>query len=518
MKPSFTWDILQIEPTTEEPVIKRAYFALLKIYTPEAYPAEFQKLREAYEAALQSCRDPQRSERAQAGTLETEQIQPQASTNVEAAEPEADSLAFQLFSRLTPLIEAGDLERLDQLLTETLRQSQWWAGPATLDELNLRLIDYFENCQTALPDLLVCLYHHLEWQTRLSSLQGRYPGEKLANFQTRLALALSQARQARLEAILQEFIEALARYPFEYALKELKRDLAAYQREAPDVESQMEAFLFKWLGQSPLKGYDYLGFCHEMLSRIQLKPEHTLFLEKAEYDHVLIRMEKEQQGVELKTELQPHKSRKPDDGPSDYEGVGRAVAFLFVAALKVAFIIFLVAPKSPSIGAAETETAPVKRPRLADAVLKGRSDLIGPLVQAGANPDEMLPYSHVRVIQYATRQGDIDVVRKLLEQGAQVDALDESKQRTALIEAVNRGNQELTELLIAHNADPTLQPADGISALELAVKQNQPTMVKLLLSTKQYDWHSPEHQKALERAKEMGVEELLQALQAPVGY
>lgn len=46
------WAILEIEATTNERQIKRAYAKLIARYHPEEYPEKFQQIREAYEAAL----------------------------------------------------------------------------------------------------------------------------------------------------------------------------------------------------------------------------------------------------------------------------------------------------------------------------------------------------------------------------------------------------------------------------------------------------------------------------------
>lgn len=46
------WEILEIGPTTDISVIKRAYAVLAKKYHPEQYPEEFLNLRNAYEAAM----------------------------------------------------------------------------------------------------------------------------------------------------------------------------------------------------------------------------------------------------------------------------------------------------------------------------------------------------------------------------------------------------------------------------------------------------------------------------------
>lgn len=46
------WKMLEIEPTKDVAIIKRAYAALAKKYHPEQYPEEFLNLRNAYEAAM----------------------------------------------------------------------------------------------------------------------------------------------------------------------------------------------------------------------------------------------------------------------------------------------------------------------------------------------------------------------------------------------------------------------------------------------------------------------------------
>lgn len=46
------WDILEIEPTTDTVVIKKAYAEKLKLHHPEDDPEGFQRVRQAYESAL----------------------------------------------------------------------------------------------------------------------------------------------------------------------------------------------------------------------------------------------------------------------------------------------------------------------------------------------------------------------------------------------------------------------------------------------------------------------------------
>ena len=48
----YFWEILQIEPTNEKKAIKRAYAKLVKQYKPENSPEAYQKIREAYDDAM----------------------------------------------------------------------------------------------------------------------------------------------------------------------------------------------------------------------------------------------------------------------------------------------------------------------------------------------------------------------------------------------------------------------------------------------------------------------------------
>ena len=63
------WEILQIEPTDDEGIIKRAYASLARKYNPEEHPREFLRVREAYEAALAYARQSAGSEDERAGWM-----------------------------------------------------------------------------------------------------------------------------------------------------------------------------------------------------------------------------------------------------------------------------------------------------------------------------------------------------------------------------------------------------------------------------------------------------------------
>jgi len=80
----------------------------------------------------------------------------------------------------------------------------------------------------------------------------------------------------------------------------------------------------------------------------------------------------------------------------------------------------------------------------------------------------------------ATRAGDLNRVSALLDQGADVDSLDEHGQ-TALMNAVYRGDLELTQLLIQRGADLNRTAKYRLTALMLAVINNRAELVRLIV-------------------------------------
>lgn len=59
------WKLLQIEPTTDQDLIKKAYAGQTRIYHPEENPEEFMRLREAYKLAMQWAEEKPQSLQAQ---------------------------------------------------------------------------------------------------------------------------------------------------------------------------------------------------------------------------------------------------------------------------------------------------------------------------------------------------------------------------------------------------------------------------------------------------------------------
>jgi ankyrin repeat protein len=77
----------------------------------------------------------------------------------------------------------------------------------------------------------------------------------------------------------------------------------------------------------------------------------------------------------------------------------------------------------------------------------------------------------------AARTGDISTVRRLLKQGADLEARDEGG-RTALARAADCGDTEIVKLLLAKGADPEAGQIVGEEVLRDATKMGNARKVK----------------------------------------
>jgi ankyrin repeat protein len=81
----------------------------------------------------------------------------------------------------------------------------------------------------------------------------------------------------------------------------------------------------------------------------------------------------------------------------------------------------------------------------------------------------------------AVWHGHVDVVRLLLERGAEINQADDSTGGTALHLAVARGHEEVVSLLLTSGADPSIKGYRGKTALMLALLGGYVAVVLLLL-------------------------------------
>lgn len=85
------YEILGIQDDADEKTIKRAYFKLIRVYTPEKDPERFQEIRAAYERLLEEINKPK-------GELQLEF-------------PADDQFALRMFDQIQQLLEEGDYAR-----------------------------------------------------------------------------------------------------------------------------------------------------------------------------------------------------------------------------------------------------------------------------------------------------------------------------------------------------------------------------------------------------------------------
>jgi len=94
----------------------------------------------------------------------------------------------------------------------------------------------------------------------------------------------------------------------------------------------------------------------------------------------------------------------------------------------------------------------------------GDIEIISYLINAGAD----LEAGNSSALFHAARRERMEVVKLLLEKGANPNSRTKSYQTTPLMAAASYGNTEICKLLISYKADPRLQNKAGKSAIDNA--------------------------------------------------
>ncbi|KAF6270378.1 ankyrin repeat domain 23 [Rhinolophus ferrumequinum] len=158
----------------------------------------------------------------------------------------------------------------------------------------------------------------------------------------------------------------------------------------------------------------------------------------------------------------------------------------------------------------------LRRTALHWACLKGHSQLVNKLLEAGATVDARDLLDRTPVF-WACRGGHLDILKQLLNQGAQVNARDKIWS-TPLHVAVRTGHCECLEHLIACGAHMDAQDKEGDTALHEAVRHGHYRAMKvLLLYGAQLDVRNRASVTPVQLARDWqrGIQE---ALQAHVGH
>jgi uncharacterized protein len=104
---------------------------------------------------------------------------------------------------------------------------------------------------------------------------------------------------------------------------------------------------------------------------------------------------------------------------------------------------------------------------LVAAAKAGRSDAVAESLQRGADVDAVDAKFHATAVMWAAHEGHADILRLLLDHGADLQARKPSGE-TALWYAAQQGQLGTTQILLQAGADPLPVARSGVSAAAVA--------------------------------------------------
>jgi uncharacterized protein len=121
--------------------------------------------------------------------------------------------------------------------------------------------------------------------------------------------------------------------------------------------------------------------------------------------------------------------------------------------------------------------------RFADAIERGDLAAVKALVDAGNPADSPIDYGEegVTPLYRAAGRGRTDIVRYLIEKGANVNFRTKEWGHTPLYEAASSGFDDVVELLLAAGADPKAKDRNGYTAFAVAALGGQVDVAEVLL-------------------------------------
>ncbi|KAI9594733.1 ankyrin repeat-containing domain protein [Syncephalis fuscata] len=115
------------------------------------------------------------------------------------------------------------------------------------------------------------------------------------------------------------------------------------------------------------------------------------------------------------------------------------------------------------------------------AAQQGDLSAIRQLIESGDNKVNDRDFQNVTALHWASINSRLEIVRYLLDQGAEVDAVGGDLLATPLHWACRKGHLPISALLLERGANPGLKDAQGFNALHLAVHSSNAFLVLYML-------------------------------------
>ncbi len=110
----------------------------------------------------------------------------------------------------------------------------------------------------------------------------------------------------------------------------------------------------------------------------------------------------------------------------------------------------------------------------------GHLDVLKFLLQEGARIDLKSTHSGKTALMRAAQYGHAQIVRLLIEKGADVDSRSTGSGKTALIRACQHGHYEIAKLLLERGAHVNPIDKSGKTALDYCIERDSQDLVDLL--------------------------------------